>query len=158
MEPDDSDIQVPDTVSPVVQIPFPLDLPNVTSTTDPINSSFYQVSTMSVVAGSGQISNTHATLTKGLWKFYVQGSYSSNYADVNLFNQFIYLLSPVGVLVILLGFQSAGAAAAPTGQACSNTVEILLPADGWSLRSLARNNLAGQNSNGTFVVNANRIL
>lgn len=157
-EPDDSSIQVPDQISGIVSLRGVADQPQQTTSSTLNVSSFGVSSNMLVNSASGAISATIATIGKGLWEFNAYGSYSSNFQDVtNTFDHRIHLVWNSGI-ILLIGFKSSGATAAPVAQTGSRVLTLLIPVDGAILVQVANNNAAGQISNSVTSIFANRLL
>lgn len=155
--PGDTDITIPPLLQGVITPIPPLDSTAISGSAD-VQTTAFNTSTFLTVTNGGAAANNMATLSKGLWRFYVDGTYSSNYgplagfADMNL--SIVYGTGTV----YLMSFQAGGAAAAPTVQSKVRQIDILIPVDGAILRWNYNANGAGQTQTGTFTIVCQRLL
>jgi hypothetical protein len=160
VQPNDNQIEIPARIQAVTRFIGPLEDCR-TPGNGPISTFNLPGILIGVNAGSGAINQSLLTMTKGIWRFSIQGSCGSDYgqAAVAEFDALLTLEYPVsGTFITLMGFIATGAAAAPQVQASVRELEISIPVDGAIIRRKATQNAAGQHLNAAFALLVTKIL
>lgn len=157
-EPDQggNNVLIPSVFSPTLELRHPLDAPNITGSADVQENTCHTSTFLTVNGASGAQSASLMTLSKGLWEFNVWGSCNSDFKSAVLFKHWIELIFGGGT-VYLMGFNSAGAAAAPTAQCGGRVVRLLIPVQ-FIIRAQASNNGAGENMNSAWDILATKLI
>jgi hypothetical protein len=153
----DSEFLIQPTVLLVIPPLTPIDKFNVGAVGDIQRQSFAGSIAATVSAGGGAFGANVAQVGKGLWRFNVMGSFSSNHGPSAAFAEFALIITNGTGSLYLLHFNVCGTATQPTVQNQTRTVEVALATDS-ILSATLSNNAAGQTDTGTFSLTAQKLL
>lgn len=155
-EADDSELSVPNTIVPVVNLPYPYVTTTGVGGATVQRGSFVNRLIVLVLVGGGGVNTVMNTLSPGLWRLNTHVSMVTNYeAGGTAHDLEVILRQPSGH--VFAGLFAAGAAGNSFAQNMFVSLEVLFDKQ-FTFEVFAPNNVAGQNLRAGICLEATRLM